>query len=383
METPIKIQNRAGKVRLNDIVTKGLIDPLMDQICTLYGSDEVRNDAGDGEALDTLEIEIDSEGGSVAEGYRLYKTILALRERGVEVIANVTDLAASMGSVIAMAASKVRMAENSRLMIHEATVSLRGDADKMHNIAGELEQISQEIAGIYSARTGHPIDVIRGAMKRETWLGADACVQLGFADETYKVEAKQHNPSVLERMIGNKSEKDIDTNASKLQYGDSQTENMSILSSLKPDAAIVAKLEVTEAELLEVNASLLVKESELSSIKAEQIEASGKQEVLISQLAVSKKELDVATDELAQTKKGFATALVEWGEAEKGLKGELEKAELKTSSEAIQSIVADELAKCGHKPIETGASNAVSENKGDIKNLTGLAKVQAALKAGK
>lgn len=27
METPIKIENRAGKVRLNDIVTKGLIDP--------------------------------------------------------------------------------------------------------------------------------------------------------------------------------------------------------------------------------------------------------------------------------------------------------------------------------------------------------------------
>ena len=373
METPIKIENRAGKVRLNDIVTKGLIDPLMDQICTLYGSEEIRNDAGEGEALDILEIEIDSQGGSVAEGYRLYKTIIALRERGVEVVANVTDLAASMGSVIAMAASKVRMAENSRLMIHEASTSLRGDADKMHHVAGYLENISQEIAGIYSARTGHPVDVIRDAMKRETWLSAEACVQLGFADETYAVEQKPYNPSILERMIGNNAGKEIDTNATKLHYGDRQPETMSILSNLKPDAALVAKLKVAEDDILDANASLVAKDSEISLLKTELIESSNEKAGLIEAATGHAVELSTVTAELDQTKKDLSTALAEWGETETRLKAELSASEAKSTPEAIQAAVTDELAKCGHQPIKTGT--ATSEE--STENLTGLAKAIA------
>ena len=357
METPIKIENRAGKVRLNDIVTKGLIDPLMDQICTLYGSEEIRNDAGEGEALDILEIEIDSQGGSVAEGYRLYKTIIALRERGV----------------IAMAASKVRMAENSRLMIHEASTSLRGDADKMHHVAGYLENISQEIAGIYSARTGHPVDVIRDAMKRETWLSAEACVQLGFADETYAVEQKPYNPSILERMIGNNAGKEIDTNATKLHYGDRQPETMSILPNLKPDAALVAKLKVAEDDILDANASLVAKDSEISLLKTELIESSNEKAGLIEAATGHTVELSTITAELDQTKKDLSTALAEWGETETGLKAELAASEAKSTPEAIQAAVTDELAKCGHQPIKTGT--ATSEE--STENLTGLAKAIA------
>ena len=373
METPIKIENRAGKVRLNDIVTKGLIDPLMDQICTLYGSEEIRNDAGEGEALDILEIEIDSQGGSVAEGYRLYKTIIALRERGVEVVANVTDLAASMGSVIAMAASKVRMAENSRLMIHEASTSLRGDADKMHHVAGYLENISQEIAGIYSALS----HVSRFIASRITSTGcpvrAEACVQLGFADETYAVEQKPYNPSILERMIGNNAGKEIDTNATKLHYGDRQPETMSILSNLKPDAALVAKLKVAEDDILNANASLVAKDSEISLLKTELIESSNEKAGLIEAATGHAVELSTVTAELDQTKKDLSTALAEWAETETRLKAELSASEAKSTPEAIQAAVTDELAKCGHQPIKTGT--ATSEE--STENLTGLAKAIA------
>jgi ATP-dependent protease ClpP protease subunit len=363
METPINIENKAGKVRLKDIVTKGLIDPLMDQICTLYGSDEVRNEAS-GEQLQSLEIEIDSQGGSVAEGYRLYKTIIALRERGVEVIANVTDLAASMGSVIAMAATKVRMAEGSRLMIHEASATINGDADRMRHVTSELDQISQEIAGIYAARTGHPVDVIRGAMKRETWLGAEACVNLGFADETYPVPPKPYNPSILERLVGNQSTKKvIDLNATKLHYGDSDTETMSILSSLKPDTALVAKLEAVESDLLATNANLLDRESELSTVKNDLIEATNEVATLREQITEAKAELEQFKASKDEQINITAQLVAEFDAKIKASQEAVATAESKATPEAIQALVTDELSKAGHAPIESAPSAESADTK--------------------
>lgn len=89
------------------------------------------------------------------------------------------------------------------------------------------------------------------------------------------------------------------------------------------------------------------------------------------------------TSELEQSNSDLDEAKSEWVTAKATLTSKLEAAEAKATPEAIQAIVADELAKCSHDPIETTASTADSDSKGNIKNLTGLAKVQAALKAGK
>jgi len=349
---PIQIENRHGKVRMKDIVTKGLIDPLMDQICTLYGSDEVRNQAG-GDQLETLEVEIDSEGGSVAEGYRLYKTILALRERGVVVIANVTNLAASMGSVIAMAATRVRMAEGSRMMIHEASASTRGDATKMQQITNTLEQISQEIAAIYATRTGLDVDVVRSAMKRETWLSAEACVKFGFADETYPSEPKQWNPSILERLIGNKAENLlIDTNATKSHYGEViETKFMGILSSLNPDKELQAKLSAVETDLLENNAKLIETESELLVARTESIEDKSK-------IADLSEQIVALTEDITASKNALEVANTEYTSKLTALQSDLEAAQAKVTPEAIQALVTEELAKCSHRPVEVGSETA-------------------------
>ncbi|MFA9263256.1 MAG: hypothetical protein ACEQSB_08145 [Undibacterium sp.] len=99
----IEITNKAGKIKLNDIVMQPVMDRLISEIGKIFGAKAAENGDYSGEltncaenAVDTLEIEIHSPGGSVLDGYVLYNEILGLRKRGVHVTATVNSLAASM-----------------------------------------------------------------------------------------------------------------------------------------------------------------------------------------------------------------------------------------------------------------------------------------------
>lgn len=114
----LTIENKAAKVRLDDQVDEYSRKQLMAEIAKTYGCANIGNVAEFGEitnavdnAIDTLEIEINSPGGSVFDGYLIFNEIKALRARGVVVTATINPLAASMGSVIAMAADTVRIVE--------------------------------------------------------------------------------------------------------------------------------------------------------------------------------------------------------------------------------------------------------------------------------
>jgi ATP-dependent protease ClpP protease subunit len=186
----LTIENRVAKVRLNDAVTPWSADDLIADIERSYGQKAVAENMTVGtlqcsadKALETLEIEINSPGGSVLDGYRVYNSLMQMRGRGVEIIATVNTLAASMGSVILMAANKVRIVEGGRIMIHEASQAVVGDAATHARAAKLLEEISIEIAGIYAKRTGGDPDEMRELMKAETWMGAAEAMERKFADE--------------------------------------------------------------------------------------------------------------------------------------------------------------------------------------------------------
>jgi hypothetical protein len=98
-----------------------------------------------------------------------------------------------MGSVIALAADKVVMAENSLFMIHNAWGGAMGEAKEIRKTANLLEKISNEIADIYIKKTNLPYDKVKEMMDEETWLNANEAFELGFIDsisDAIKVAAK-------------------------------------------------------------------------------------------------------------------------------------------------------------------------------------------------
>jgi ATP-dependent Clp endopeptidase proteolytic subunit ClpP len=188
----LTIENRAGKLRLNDGVHKDSADKLIEELDVLYGPSAVGimsiNNvvcAADN-ALESVEVEINSPGGSVFEGQRIYNALRGISARGVEVTTTVNGLAASMGSVILMAGDKRQMTQGSRIMIHEASTIAMGDSRAMRKTADLLDGISSEIAGIYADRTGGDEKAIRNLMFAETWMTADEAKANGFVGTVLK-----------------------------------------------------------------------------------------------------------------------------------------------------------------------------------------------------
>ena len=82
---------------------------------------------GDVEEIDML---IHTPGGSVLEGWAIYNLV---KNHPAKVSARIGGLAASMGTVIAMAADTVEMPDNAFFMIHNPSGVSMGDADEMRD----------------------------------------------------------------------------------------------------------------------------------------------------------------------------------------------------------------------------------------------------------
>ncbi len=138
----------------------------------------------------TITVRINSPGGDVFDGTAIFN---ALKNHSSKVITRVEGLAASMGSVIAMAGKEVQAYKNSMLMIHNAWVLAAGNASDLRDIADILEKIDGNIVDIYNAQASCGKKKIRDMMNATTWMTADESKELGFIDtvlEAGKASAK-------------------------------------------------------------------------------------------------------------------------------------------------------------------------------------------------
>ena len=130
--------------------------------------------------VDEINLSIHSPGGDVLDGWAIYN---ALRSNKARVNVQIEGLAASMASVIAMAADKITMHENSFMMIHEPWGMAIGDAEEMRDTADLLDKLGNGLVNAYVDRTGNDEETIRGWMKAETWMDGKEAKARGFADE--------------------------------------------------------------------------------------------------------------------------------------------------------------------------------------------------------
>lgn len=126
-----------------------------------------------------INLRINSNGGSAFPGLAIYNM---LKRHPARVEVDVDGLAASIASIIAMAGESIRMGEGSQIMIHDASTFAWGNARELIRTAALLDSMDADLADIYARRTGKPAAEIRDLMHAETWFGAQAAVESGFAD---------------------------------------------------------------------------------------------------------------------------------------------------------------------------------------------------------
>lgn len=127
-----------------------------------------------------ITLRVNSGGGSVFEGTAIYA---ALKRHPARVHGFVDGIAASAASFILMAADRVTMEKPAKLMIHDASGLVVGNAEDMRTMGDLLDDLSDTIAEIYADRAGGTVEDWRARMRAETWYGSRDAVAAGLADE--------------------------------------------------------------------------------------------------------------------------------------------------------------------------------------------------------
>jgi ATP-dependent Clp protease protease subunit len=142
----------------------------------------------------TIDLRINSEGGSVFDGKAMYTQLV---EHKAKVITHIDGLAASAASFIAMAGDEIEIAEGAFVMIHNAWLFAMGDARELRRTADLLDTVNGTIVDVYVARTKGDRKAIVQMMDDETWMTGAEAVKNGFADrmvENLKVAAAVVHP---------------------------------------------------------------------------------------------------------------------------------------------------------------------------------------------
>lgn len=139
-----------------------------------------------------INLHINSPGGYINDGLAMFQ---AIRQHAAETVALVESQAASIASVVAMAADKVLIAKNAQIFIHDAWGFGIGNAADFLNLASVLDEESNNIADIYAEKAGGTREDWRAAMQENNfgkgYRGQEA-VEAGLADDLI-AETKPRN----------------------------------------------------------------------------------------------------------------------------------------------------------------------------------------------
>lgn len=133
-------------------------------------------------AVDEIVVRITSFGGRLEHGLAMHN---ALRRHPARVVAVIEGVAASAGSIVAMAGDEIRMYANSTMMIHGVTI--RDEEGKRIEDDAAERALNASIVETYAARTGKSADEIAALIATDTWMTAREAVASGWADTVIEI----------------------------------------------------------------------------------------------------------------------------------------------------------------------------------------------------
>lgn len=131
-----------------------------------------------------VNVRMNTPGGSVFDGLAIYNYL-----KGLDCTIQIDGIAASIGSVIAMAGKKVCCAANGFLMIHNPSAGCAGTSEDMRETADVLDKLAASLAATYAAKTGKTVEECAKWMDEETWFSAQEAQDAGLVDEIGEPQA--------------------------------------------------------------------------------------------------------------------------------------------------------------------------------------------------
>ena len=137
---------------------------------------------------------INSPGGVVTSGLAIYDTMQYVRP---DIMTVCIGQAASMGSLLLAAGSKGKRFSlpNARIMIHQPSGGVQGQATDIEIQAREILQLRARLNQIYMKHTGQSLDVIESAVERDKFLSPEEAREFGIID---KVVVNRPEPALAD-----------------------------------------------------------------------------------------------------------------------------------------------------------------------------------------
>jgi ATP-dependent Clp protease, protease subunit len=174
--------NKTGELFIYDDIGGGFFGGI--------GAKHVADEVNGLGKIETLNVRLNSAGGDVFEGLAIYNF---LNRHPARVVVDVDGMALSIASIIAMAGDEIRIADNAMMMIHDPWTMAVGSSDDFRTQADLMDQVKENLVGVYADRTKRDRGDLSSLMSEETWLTAADAVEMGFADavtENLKIAAR-------------------------------------------------------------------------------------------------------------------------------------------------------------------------------------------------
>jgi len=133
-----------------------------------------------------ITVFINSPGGEVYSGFAIFDMMQFIE---CPITTVVSGLAASMGSILSLVASKGRRFAfpRAKVLIHQPLLTgYQGRATDCEIQANEILKLRENIIEMYCEATGRPYEEIRDAIDRDNWFTAEEAKDFGLIDKVIK-----------------------------------------------------------------------------------------------------------------------------------------------------------------------------------------------------
>jgi ATP-dependent Clp protease protease subunit len=137
-----------------------------------------------------IQMYINSPGGSVYSGLGVYDTMQYVTP---DVATICIGMAASMGATLMCAGTKGKRTalKHSRVMMHQPSGSVGGQASDIEITVNEIRKLRKELYEIYANHTGKTIKQIEKDSDRDYWLTAQEAKEYGLVDEVLVINPRK------------------------------------------------------------------------------------------------------------------------------------------------------------------------------------------------
>ncbi len=185
--TPNIIEERPMNIAVMDVYSRLMMDriiflgyPINDEVANIVTAQLLFLESSDRQR--DIQMYINCPGGSVYAGLGVYDTIQYITP---DVTTICTGLAASMGAVLLCAGTKGKRTalKHSRIMLHQPSGAIGGQASDIEVSAKLLKQIRTELYEVISHHTGKETEQIAADCTRDNWMTAIEAKEYGLVDE--------------------------------------------------------------------------------------------------------------------------------------------------------------------------------------------------------